>query len=98
MDIEINHHGLEKEHWVKLPNPISDSSIVNLGAPNASPVPTTKMDDPWNAEPDLAGHGVSSLLHANTWGTNYVMWYPFYKDGAAVADEQTIVARYNLRL
>jgi len=55
------------------------------------------MDDPWNAEPDLAGHGVSSLLHANTWGTNYVMWYPFYKDGAAVADEQTIVARYNVR-
>ena len=74
-----------------------DASIVNLGAPNAFPVPTAKMDDPWNAEPDLAAHGVSSLLHSNNWGTNYVMWYPFAKDGADVADEQTIVARYNLR-
>ena len=60
-------------------------------------VPTTKMDDPWNAEPDLAGHGVSSLIHSNNWGTNYVMWYPYRKDGADVADEQTIVARYNVR-
>ena len=70
-----------------------DASIVNLGAPNAFPVPTVKMDDPWNAEPDLAGHGVSSLVHSNNWGTNC----PFRKDGADVADEQTIVARYNVR-
>ena len=72
-----------------------DTAVLNLGAPNAFPVPTDRMDEPWDAEPDLGRHGVSSVIHSNVWGTNYVMWYPFRREGRDV--DRTIVARFGVR-
>ena len=48
-----------------------------------------------NGEPDLS-LGVSPMLHNNLWGTNYVMWYPYEKEGRAIPGAENI--RYRFRL
>jgi len=45
-----------------------DAPLVCLGEPTPFPVPFRP--------PDMS-HGVSFNLYANTWGTNYIMWYPY---------------------
>ena len=69
-----------------------------IGEPNGFPVPCAPVDAPWDAEPDLARFGASSVLWNNLWGTNYVQWFPFRKDGVDVDDEDTVLARFDVFL
>ena len=48
-----------------------DTPVINLGEPLGFPVPCEKMVDPWNAEPNLADYGVSSIFWNNLWGHSF---------------------------
>eukprot|EP00756_Hemistasia_phaeocysticola_P056269 Hpha_TRINITY_DN3234_c0_g1::TRINITY_DN3234_c0_g1_i1::g.186050::m.186050 len=74
-----------------------DAPVINLGEPLGFPVVTANVSDPWAVAPDLARFGVSSVLWNNLWGTNYVQWYPFFRDGKAVPGEENFISRYTLR-
>jgi len=74
-----------------------DTPVINLGEPLGFPVPCEAQDDPWNAEPDLAQYGVSSILWNNLWGTNYVQWFPYNQNYQPVQGEQNFISRYNLQ-
>lgn len=59
-----------------------DSGLVRWGQPFALPTPMTHP-------PDLQLGG-SFVLFDNTWGTNYIMWYPFDSDDANIKYEYVI--------
>eukprot|EP00040_Diaphanoeca_grandis_P026011 m.144974 g.144974 ORF g.144974 m.144974 type:complete len:865 (-) comp30404_c0_seq3:55-2649(-) len=69
-----------------------DAGVVVFGEPSGFPTIGLYGND----EPNLRC-GASSMLLNNLWGTNYVMWYPFEKDGAAVPAMENIRFRYRLK-
>ena len=71
-----------------------DAGVVSLGAPNGFPV-ALNASNPW-APPDVAAHGLSSMLFNNLWGTNYVMWQPYRRAGWELPAEANYAFRYRL--
>eukprot|EP01060_Flectonema_neradi_P006477 TRINITY_DN14382_c2_g2_i1.p1 TRINITY_DN14382_c2_g2~~TRINITY_DN14382_c2_g2_i1.p1 ORF type:complete len:722 (+),score=112.55 TRINITY_DN14382_c2_g2_i1:43-2166(+) len=66
-----------------------DAKVLNLGIPSGFPTPE-------NSAADIADFGVSSVLWNNLWGTNYVMWYPFNRDGVPVQGEENLLYRFSV--
>ena len=64
-----------------------DAGVVVFGEPTGFPTSGPYGDQ----EPDLS-KGVSSMMLNNLWGTNYVMWYPFEKEGQPVATPVKVYA------
>ena len=69
----------------------TDAGVVAFGAPTGFPISGAYG----NAEPDLS-EGVSSMLFNNLWGTNYVQYYPYWRDGKAVTGMENLRFRYSL--
>eukprot|EP01059_Diplonema_ambulator_P032373 TRINITY_DN631_c0_g1_i1.p1 TRINITY_DN631_c0_g1~~TRINITY_DN631_c0_g1_i1.p1 ORF type:complete len:717 (+),score=259.27 TRINITY_DN631_c0_g1_i1:248-2152(+) len=70
-----------------------DSPLVALGEPWGFPITPGK---PKYSPPDMS-YGASSVLWNNLWGTNYIMWYPFNRDGAPVMGEGDLKFRFVVR-
>ena len=73
-----------------------DAGVVSLGRPNAFPIALhVNASHPWDP-PDVERHGFSSMLFNNLWGTNYVMWQPYRREGQVVPSEANFAFRYKL--
>lgn len=73
-----------------------DAGVVSLGAPNAFPIALhVNATHPWDP-PSVERHGFSSMLFNNLWGTNYVMWQPYRRQGQVVQSEANFAFRYKL--
>lgn len=74
-----------------------DAGVVCLGEPSAFPIALhVNGSHPWTP-PNVAAHGFSSMLFNNAWGTNYIMWQPYRRDGRDVPAEANYAFRYRLR-
>ena len=67
-----------------------DAKVLNLGIPSGFPTPEFSAAD-------VSDFGISTVLWNNLWGTNYVMWYPFNKNGKPVVGEENLTFRFNLK-
>lgn len=68
----------------------TDAGIITPGQPDGLPTPTT-------ASPDFS-QGTSVMLWDNLWGTNYVMWWPYFLNGKPVEGEENALFRFSLSL
>eukprot|EP00048_Salpingoeca_helianthica_P005546 m.89006 g.89006 ORF g.89006 m.89006 type:complete len:722 (-) comp13639_c1_seq3:776-2941(-) len=67
-----------------------DAGIINVGVPDALPTPVDHAPD--------TSVGAGLVLWDNLWGTNYVMWWPYRRDGADVPGEENAIFRMELIL
>eukprot|EP01012_Entosiphon_sulcatum_P032079 TRINITY_DN40828_c0_g1_i1.p1 TRINITY_DN40828_c0_g1~~TRINITY_DN40828_c0_g1_i1.p1 ORF type:complete len:800 (-),score=122.49 TRINITY_DN40828_c0_g1_i1:16-2391(-) len=96
---EPHHHGVLSGVRVKQPGnggtltiETLDAGVVCLGEPLGFPTPTAA-----GSVVNVTDAGVSSMLWNNLWGTNYVMWYPYRKNGTDASGEQNLLFRYLLK-
>lgn len=67
-----------------------DAGVIAVGVPDGLPTPLDQA-------PDLSA-GTSLMLWDNLWGTNYVMWWPYFRNGQPVAGEENMLFRMQLQL
>ena len=92
--VEIGARVLSSSRTSAMTIVMKDAGVVSLGAPNGFPI-ALNASAPWQA-PDVAQHGLSSMLVNNLWGTNYVMWQPYQRAGHAIVEETSYAFRYEL--